>query len=260
MQFLARMARSTGEARYREAFERGVDYLLAAQYPNGGWPQFFPLREGYYSRITYNDGAMIRVMTVLRDVAAGEAPYDFAEEERRANAAAAVARGLDCILRTQIRQEGRLTVWCAQHDEKTFEPAWARHYEAPSLSGGESVGIVRYLMEIESPAPEVIAAVEGAVAWFRSAAIQGLRVENFTNSEGQPDRRAVADPSAGPLWARFYELGTNRPIFIGRDKIVRYSFAEIERERRQGYSYYGNWPASLLAKDYPDWRAKHKLP
>ena len=62
-----------------------------------------------------------------------------------------------------------------------------------------------------------------------------------------------------PLWARFYELGTNRPIFLGRDSVVRYAFAEIELERRIGYSYYGTWPATLLSRDYPDWRRKHHL-
>ena len=58
------------------------------------------------------------------------------------------------------------------------------------------------------------------------------------------------------LWARFYELETNRPIFIGRDKVIRDDFNEIERERRTGYNYLSDWPATLLAKDYPRWRAK----
>ena len=50
--------------------------------------------------------------------------------------AAAVARGIDIILRTQVRQNGELTAWCAQHDQETLEPAWARAFEPPSLSGG----------------------------------------------------------------------------------------------------------------------------
>ena len=44
---------------------------------------------------------------------------------------------------------GRRTVWCAQHDETTLRPAGARTYEHASLSGYESVGIVRFLMGIE---------------------------------------------------------------------------------------------------------------
>jgi PelA/Pel-15E family pectate lyase len=259
MQFLALAAQETGDERYRRSFARGLDYLFAAQYPNGGWPQFFPLREGYYSHITYNDGAMIHALTLLRDVAANWPPYDFVDPGRRAKATAAVARGVDCILRTQIRQDGKLTAWCAQHDEKTLAPAWARNYEIPSLSGEESVGIVRFLMQIEQPTPEIIAAVEGAVAWLKSVTITGLRYERSMQADGKKDGWVKPDPTAGPLWARFYELGSNRPIFTGRDKIVRYSLSEIERERRGGYDFYGNWAESLLARDYPRWEAKHKI-
>ena len=258
MQFLALMVHATRETRYSAAFERGVDYLLAAQYPNGGWPQFFPLRPGYYSRITYNDDAMVRVLIVLRDTAAGRAPYAFVDDGRRMRAGAAVAKGIGIILRTQVRQEGKLTAWCAQHDEKTFAPAWGRAYEPPSLSGSESVGIVRFLMEIEQPTPEIIAAIEGAVAWLRAVAIHGVRLEEFTGADGRKDRRVVADAAAGPLWARFYELGTNRAIFLGRDSVVRYALSEIERERRSGYAYYGRWPARLLDTDLPSWRERHK--
>lgn len=255
MRYLARVYEATRQERFRHGFLRGLDFLLEAQYENGGWPQFFPLREGYYSRITYNDNAMVNALTVLRDAAAGKPPYGFVDQVRRARARAAVARGIDVILRTQVRQNGKLTAWCAQHDERTLEPAWARNYEPPSLSGNETAGIVRFLMAIEQQTPAIISAVEGAVAWLEAVAIRGLRVEEFTDAEGRPDRRVVADPAAGPLWARFYELGTNRPIFMGRDKVIRYKFEEIERERRAGYAYYGPWPATLLAKEYPRWRA-----
>jgi PelA/Pel-15E family pectate lyase len=257
--FLARMAHATGEAKYKDAVLRGIDYLLVAQYPNGGWPQFYPLRKGYYSHITFNDGAMIRALTVLRDVAAGETPFDFVDASRRTKAAAAVARGTDCILRTQIKQGGKLTAWCAQHDEKTLAPAWARNYEIPSLSGSESVGVVRFLMEIEKPMPEIIAAVESSVAWLNAVAITGLRYERGVQADGKKDGWVKPDATSGRLWARFYELGSNRPIFTGRDKTVHYSLSEIDRERRGGYDFYGDWAETLLSRDYPRWVAKHKI-
>jgi len=171
-----------------------------------------------------------------------------------------VTRGLACILRTQVKQAGRLTAWCAQHDGTTLAPAAARNFEPASLSGNETVGIVRFLMATTPLTPEIIAAVEGAVTWLESVPVRGLRVETFTGADGQRDRRVVADPAAPPLWARFYELETNRPIYAGRDKVIHYDFNEIERERRAGYGYLGDWPANLLAKDYPRWRAKNKLP
>jgi PelA/Pel-15E family pectate lyase len=90
--------------------------------------------------------------------------------------------------------------------------------------------------------------------------IHGLRADLSTGADGKRERLAVADPAAPPIWARFYELGTNRPLFLGRDSVFRYDHNEIERERRAGYVYLGDWPATLLAKEYPRWRKKHHLP
>lgn len=260
MRFLAQVYQATKDEKYRAAFLRGVDYLLASQYPNGGFPQFFPLRAGYYSHVTYNDGAMVNVLETLRDISAGQAPYGFVDAGLRAKAAASVARGIDCILKTQIKQDGVLTAWCAQCDENTLEPAWARKYEPPSLSGGESVGIVEFLMSIERPTPEIIAAVNGATAWLQKVTMQGVRLDLVKRADGRLERMLAKDPAAPPLWARFYELGTNRPLYLDRDSLFRYDFAEIGYERRSGYAYHGTWPANLLAKDYPRWRVKHKLP
>jgi PelA/Pel-15E family pectate lyase len=260
LRFLATVISARPDPALAAAFLRGFDYLLVSQYGNGGWPQFYPLKPGYYSHITYNDNAMVNVLTLLRETAQGRAPFAFVDEARRTRAAAAVERGIACILRTQVKQDGKLTAWCAQHDENTFAPAWARNFEPPSLSGMESSGIVKFLMATSPVTPEIIAAVEGAVAWLESVRVHGLRVENSTGADGKRERLAVADPAAPPLWARFYELGTNRPIYLGRDKVVRYDHNEIERERRVGYAYLSDWPANLLAKDYPRWRVKNKLP
>lgn len=260
VRYLARVFGVTGDERYKEGVYRGVDYLLDAQYSSGGWPQYYPLREGYYENITFNDGAMIGTISLLRDVAEGTDPFSFVDSSRRQRANEAVGKGIEVILETQIIQNSEQTVWCAQHDPQTLRPAWARAYEPPSLSGSESVGVVYFLMSIKEPGPEIIAAIEGAVAWFRSVVIHGYRYEGFTDATGRSDRRVVDDPNAGPLWARFYQLGTNRPIFLGRDSVVRYALAEIEQERRSGYSYYGGWAAELLAEDYPLWRSRNNLP
>ncbi|MGE3310309.1 MAG: pectate lyase [Limisphaerales bacterium] len=257
IRFLALVANATSREEYRAGVLRGVDYLLAAQYPNGGFPQFFPLRpKGYYSHITYNDGAMINALELLRNVAEQKAPFGFVDDGRRARAADAVARGIDCILKTQIHQNGGPTAWCAQHDEQTLEPAWARSYEPPSLSGGESVGVVRFLMAIEKPSPEVIAAVEGAVAWFRKVVIKGQRLDGIRRPNGRTARILVPDAAAPPLWARFYELETNRPLYMDRDSKPHHDFMRVGEERRSGYSYHGTGPASLLERDYPAWRSR----
>ena len=249
--FLARVYSAKQLPRHRESFLRGLDYLLRAQYDNGGWPQYFPIRKGYYQRITFNDDAMIGVMLLLRDIAEKRPDYLFVDEERRVRAAEAVEKGIECILKTQVIVSGRRTVWCAQHDEVTLAPAPARAYEHISLSGQESVGIVEFLMGIEHPKPRVIDAIESAVAWFRSAQLKGIRW--IERADGTVDHLVVADQNAPPLWARFYEIETNRPIFSGRDSVIKYSVAEIESERRNGYRWYTDAPAKLLKSDYPAW-------
>ena len=256
MEFLALVYQGNHDTKYRDAVERGIAYLLASQYPNGGFPQFFPLRKGYYSHISYNDGAMVNTLETLRDVSTGEAPYAFVGRDLRTQTAEAVQRGIDCILKTQIKQDGQLTAWCAQHDEHTLEPAWARKYEPPSLSGGETVGIIRFLMAIPDPSPAIIAAVDSAVAWLRQVELKGVRLAQVRQADGRTERIITPDPNAPPLWARFYELGTNRPLYLDRDSVFRYDFAEIGYERRSGYSYHGTWAATLLAIDYPRWQTK----
>jgi hypothetical protein len=174
---------------------------------------------------------MVGAMTVLDEVSRGVAPLDGLDAARRAKARAAVAKGVEVILATQIRVDGDLTAWCAQHDEVTFEPRGARTYEHPSISGQESVGIVRFLMTRDADA-RIDRAVDAAVAWFRSVRI----------------------PGDTPRWARFYQIGTNRPIFSGRDGIIRYRLEEIEEERRNNYAWLGSWPQRLVDVEYPLWR------
>jgi len=253
--YLANVFRAKTLERHRVSFLNGLDFLLKSQYENGGFPQFFPLREGYYSHITFNDNAMVGVLRLLRDIAEKKSDYAFVDEEHRQRAEKAVQKGIECILKTQIIVAGQHTVWCAQYDEVTLAPAAARKYELVSLSGGESAGIARFLMTIDHPSAQVVEAIESAVAWFNKAKISGIKwVEkpDASNPRGF-NRVVIKDPNAGPLWARFYEIGTNRAIFVGRDGITRYNVADIEAERRNGYNWYVDEPARLLSKDYPTW-------
>ena len=113
-------------------------------------------------------------------------------------------------------------------------------------------------MSIDKPEPEIIQAVQAAVAWLDHVKLTGIRKirKPDESKEGGYDKVVVEDATAPPIWARFYQIGTNRPIFCGRDGIIKYSLAEIEHERRTHYSWYGSSPASLLAKDYPTWQEK----
>lgn len=256
--YLARVYTARKLERHKGAFEKGVDYLLKAQYPNGGWPQYYPRLTGYYKHITFNDNAMINVMRLLRDIAQKKSNYLFVDETRRSLAERAVEKGVELILRTQILVEGRRTVWDAQYDEVTLKPAAARRFEPAALVSRESASIVRFLIDIKRPSQQVIEAVECAVAWFEKTKLTGIRwVERPDPSKPEGfERVVIKDPGAGPLWARFYEIGTNRPIFVGRDAVIKYDVMEIEAERRNGYAWYSAEPAELLSEDYPEWRKK----
>lgn len=257
LRFLARVFNATKDDRCRRAFEKGCDYILKAQYPTGGWPQFHPPGMKYHRHITFNDNAMVRLMEFLREIySAGRCA--FLDAERKTAARVAFERGVACILKCQIKVDGKLTAWCAQHDEKDFSPRPARAYELVSLSGAESVGIVRLLMSLDKPGPEIVSAVEGAVAWFESAKLKGIRevVQPDSNSPSGRNKVVVSDPSAPPLWARFYEIGTNWPIFCDRDGVAKHNLADIGYERRNGYAWLGAWPQPLLEKDYPAWKKK----
>jgi len=258
IRFLARVYESTGRQSLAAGILAGIRFLLAAQYPNGGWPQYYPLRNDYSRQITFNDDAMVHVMELLRDVATAKTPFAFVDRSTREQATEAVEMGIQVILAAQVKVNGRLTSWCAQHDARTLEPCGARAYELPSLSGRESVGIIRFLMSIEKPSPGVVRAIEAAAEWFRSSAIRGWRVDRKADPTLPRgfDYVLVEDPAAQPIWARFYDIVSNRPMFVGRDGIVRQRLADVEYERRTGYTYLGPFAAGLLEKDYPDWRKR----
>jgi len=242
MRNLARAFRATGDKRYEKAFLTGFDHILEAQYSNGGWPQYYPLRKGYYTHITFNDDCMVRLMALLRDITISE-DYAFLDKDRRAAAKKSLDRGIDCILKCQVIINGTPTVWCAQHDEVTLAPANARGYELASLSGGESAGILIFLMSLDKPTPEVIRAVKDGVAWYQSSKIEGFRYVK---------RDLIKDPSGSPIWARFYEIETNRPFFCDRDGIKKYRLEEISSGRQNAYAWY-NYAGDKVAKAYDIW-------
>ena len=259
IRILAKAYHRLGNQPFRDAAIAGVKYLLQAQYDNGGWPQYYPQLSSYHQHITYNDDAMIGVMDLFRNIVQGTGDLEFVSSDIRRQCDRALQRGLQCILKTQIRVDGKLTAWCAQHDVKTLAPAKARSYELPSISGNESVGIVRYLMKIENPDNDVVAAIEGAISWFESAQLKGLRqikIEAPAAPHGM-DIKIIPDPSAPPLWARFYDLQTQQPFFCSRDGIPKKTIAEISHERRNGYSWLGTYAAELLQKHYPQWKTNY---
>jgi len=255
--YLLAAFRTTQNPAYRQAADAGIRYLLQMQQPSGGFPQYFPDARFYRAQITYNDNAMVRALQVLKAVAEQKGNFAQADAGLVAPAQRAVAQGVQCILQTQVVRQGQPTVWCAQHDRTTLRPCNARAFELASLSGSESVGIVEFLMTLPQPTAEVRRSIAGAMAWFEAVKIPDAAVQDIADPR-QPkgrDRVLVAAPGS-TLWARFYDLATNQPIYVGRDGTKHAHLADIEVERRTGYAYNGTWPEKLLARDYPRWQQK----
>ncbi|MES2893350.1 MAG: pectate lyase [Bacteroidota bacterium] len=254
IRYLVKIYKTSSNKQYLEAAEKGIRYLLKAQYPNGGWPQYYPDKSSYRAHITFNDNAMINALNILQDVALKQHDLEVVNNELLAPSRDAISLGIDCILKTQIKVDGKLTAWCQQYDHVTLQPAKARAYELPSISGSESVNIIEFLMDQPAASQEIIRAINAAVDWYKTVKISGYKVVSLPapGTEKGKDKQLVAD-STSTIWARYYEIGTNKPFFCDRDGVVKYSMKEIGYERRNGYAWYGPWAQQLLAKHYPKW-------
>lgn len=260
MTYLARLYQATKSKKYREAFCQGAEYLLSGQYDNGGWPQFWPGMRGYQVHITFNDDAMVNTMEMLRDIYLQKAPFDgkLTDKALRQKAIKAFNKGVECILKCQIVKDGKPTVWCQQHDRVTFEPRPARAFELSSYSSNESARIVAMLMEIPNPSEEIKRAIRGAMLWFDTYKLTGLKVVR-KGEFGSPFRTTelVKDPDATtPLWARYYDLEFCEPFVCDRDGVPRRHLWEIGTERRNGYSWYSERSAFIYPL-YEKWADKY---
>ena len=256
LRFLALAATAAADAAraaaWRESFARGLRYVMAAQYPHGGVPQIYPLAGGYHDAITFNDDAMVQALELMRDIGDGRPEFAFVPADLRAECAPRVARGVRCILATQLKDAaGRPTVWCQQHDALTLQACAARNFEPVAACTNESAALLRFLMTLPRPPAEVRAAIRGAAAWLERTQLSGVA---WTRQGGVGS--LIERAGAPPLWARMYEIGTNKPVFGDRDRTVHYAVAELSSERRNGYAWYGTWPARAL-EEFKAWSAKH---
>jgi PelA/Pel-15E family pectate lyase len=266
IEYLAKAYTLLHEIKYKEAALSGLQFILKAQYDNGGWPQFYPDVSGYRKYITINDGAMIGVMTVLQHIVQNEPYYSFVNNKLKSEVSKAWQKGINCILKCQIVENGIPTVWCQQYDNITLKPVGARTFELASKASSESADIVRFLMQVKNPDNEIINAVKNAIAWFKKVKIENVKIKTipakdvvYKYHEAKYDQVVVTDSAAPPIWTRYYELGTDRPLFANRDGKKVYQLSEVSRERRTGYAWYGYWPQKIILKEYPSWLKENKL-
>lgn len=245
---LAHAHTATDDHRYLEAYIRGVELILEAQYPNGGWPQTFPLRGGYNDYITYNDEVMENNLTLLYRLGNGRAPFESTPPALRRQALDSLERGLDLVIASQVTVDDTPTLWGGQHDPKTLEPLKARAYEMVALATSESVSLLDFMMDLEEPSEAIQHSIHSAMAWYDANKILGYAWDTEA-------REIVPDEDAPPLWSRFAEIGTNRPLFGDRDHSVHYDIEDISMERREGYGWYTTSPNRVLKK-YERWKQR----
>lgn len=250
IRFLAGVWLATGRADCEAAVLRGLDFVLAAQFPNGGWPQVYPLEGGYHDDITLNDSAMTHVLELLQAIEGGEPAFARVDDARRERASKAFDAGVGCVLKMQLGPEGKKTVWCAQYDALTLTPSSARKMEPVSLSGLESARVLKFLMSIRRPSPEVVAAIEAGLDWLEQA-----RITTIAKRKIGPKTIYQTDAaSTEAYWARFYDIETGRPIFPGRDGVIYESYAEMIAKNAGGYDYFTTVPGGILRNGCKQWR------
>lgn len=252
IRFLAEVYSNHPQDRIRNACEKGVQFLFNAQLENGGWPQRYPKASGYHRYITYNDGAMIGALSTLRDISNGDYPFEWTTNELRLKARKAFKKGVECILKCQIKIDGELTAWGQQHDPESFEPRPARSFEPASICSSESVGVIKFLMTLENPTPKLQNAIISSVNWLNGPA--KIRFNDSQDQEYLKNRYGKNQPTH--VWSRLYELNTNKPIFGDRDSRYYYRVNQISKERQEGYAWYNTSPAKLISNDYPKWLEK----
>lgn len=227
LRFLMAVDEASGGTALRQAIDHGLQGLLRAQYPNGAFPQRYdgkprepsrhPVRRAQipesYERTFPNRN--YRSFYTLNDHTLRDCILTLLEAHRRYGKTeylAAARRGGDFLLLAQLPAPQQS--WAQQYDF-AMEPAWARRFEPPSVCSNESAGAVRTLIDLylETGEEKYLAPIPAAVDWFR-------------RSQLAPD-----------LWARFYELGTNRPLYFTKD----YRLVYDDRDVPTHYSFKGSY-------------------
>ena len=196
-----------------------LDSLIRAQYPNGAWPQRYsefpnpaqhPVNRASYpeswsrewpgadyrGHYTFNDNSVSDVIDMMLEAAR---IYD----DPRYQAAAERGGGFMLLAQMPDPQPG----WAQQYDAD-MHPAWARIFEPPAVTGGESQGILKTLLLLyrETGRKKYLEPIPRALDYYEKSALP--------DSDNPSKYRARACPPGSICMARFYELKTNKPLYI----------------------------------------------
>ena len=108
--------------------------MRKARYPES-WSREYP-KERYLAYYTFNDNAIADVIETMI-----QAHQVYGDERWRR----AAERGGDFIILAQMPDPQ--PAWAQQYN-LAMEPAWARRFEPPAITGGESFGVLQILLEL----------------------------------------------------------------------------------------------------------------
>ena len=238
MRFLAKVYQGCKVEKYRESFLKALNMILTAQMKVGGWGQYWP-RSGngsYQDYITFNDDLMTNVLKILRDIYENKGDFaDIADETTREKCRAAFDRGLQCIIKCQVDDNGTPAAWCAQHDTIDYLPTEGRPHELPSISGYESAALLSFLMSVENPSEELQNTITTAIEWLSEHTyMKNAKIADYTNNNGEADRHIVSATNSD-VWARFIQIGG-----ASGQKIYNKLFTKLQnRNKKRSYTQNG---------------------
>ncbi len=242
---IAKVYAKTGDEKYKQSVEKGLDFIFKLQYETGGFAQVYPKRGNYSDYVTFNDNAMVNTMRMLESILIKEYPFnnDIISNDYYKKVETSFNKGIDYIVKSQIVSQGKLTAWCQQHDPYTYEPKEGRAYELPSICSSESTAIVRLLISANNRnyRPDVDNAIKYALEWFKESEVKDYRYDKKA-----ADKQCFIPEKGSSIWYRFYEIDTNKGLFSDRDGIAKYDLSLVGDERRTGYTWAGTWPLKLI--------------
>lgn len=236
------------QAQIGSALSLAVQFVLRAQYPSGGFAQSYPLRGSYHDAVTLNDNVMTDLLNLLWDIA--KAPeYQWLSIELRAKAQAGFAKGVAWLLSAQVSVNGQRTVWTAQHHPLTGAPVAARKFEQISLVSSESAAVLQLLLDKAVDSPGVLPALCSGIQWLEQHQIRDKAwLRDDTGS-------TLVEKKGAQIWARFYSLPAQQPVFFDRDGQVYHDVNQLSLERQHGYGWYQSNAKGVLKA----WQKKPEL-
>lgn len=231
LRFLMALAEEVDEAWLRDSIQLGLRFMLDAQYESGGWPQWYPLRGGYHDHVTFNDGTMNDCISVMLEAYRRYEDPRYLQSARKAG---------DFLLKSQ-RAEPQAG-WAQQIDAETLEPKWARRFEPPGICSAVTARNIHTLLHLSQVLEDdrYLGAIPKAISWLEASALAGSDIHS---SKKQDEER---------IWARLYEMGTNKPIYGDREDGNRifYHINNISQRERTSYGWQGSFGISKAIAAY----------